>query len=239
MAADDLALLVNLRAGAVLFALAVADFVSAKKMDTACDLLWGTGRNRISHGVRNFFSADDCAMGIAIRQPRLAGGGRGIGLVRRKIARAARRLAHRGNLSVDVNAGCCVAKRRPHAAEICVGRTAGSRRVCAFGRANGDGIRWLHRAFPHSSGFGLCRANQLRPLHLPRPRGDAVPTLAANADEIPDYNAIVALDGAWNCDRRCGRAFVAAARTTDKPFSLENDPNDVRARASRRRRREW
>ena len=68
MAADNLPSLVDLRAGAILFALAVADLVSAMNMDAARHRVGRTRWNRVPNRLRNFFSANDRAVGSAIRK---------------------------------------------------------------------------------------------------------------------------------------------------------------------------
>ena len=95
-----------------------------------------------------FFSADHCPMGVAVRQPRLARGRRSAGLVWRTTESIARRLAASVALFVDVNCCCGLAKQRPDETEIGFGRTARGRCVCDSGCANGDRLRWKHRAFP-------------------------------------------------------------------------------------------
>ena len=68
MAADGRASLVDLRAGAILFVLAAPHFAFASPLDAARHYFGGVGRNRISNRVRNFFGADDRALGLAIWQ---------------------------------------------------------------------------------------------------------------------------------------------------------------------------
>src|SRR5437016_11982978 len=115
----------------------------------------------------------------AVRQPRLARGGRSPGLVWRTTESIARRLAAGVALFVDVNGCCGFAKQRPDETEIGFGRTARGRRVCDFGCANGDRFRWKHRALPEQSRSRVCRTNQLRTLYLPHPGGDGFRSLAA------------------------------------------------------------
>src|SRR5882762_8614937 len=124
MAIGDLPSVVDLRAGAILFALAAAHFAVAAQMGAVRNYCGRVCRYRVSNRLRDFFSPDHCSMGLAVRQSRLARGRRSAGLVWRATASFARRLATRVALFVDVNYGCGLAKQRPGETEIGLGRTA-------------------------------------------------------------------------------------------------------------------
>ena len=99
MAADDLASVVDLRAGAILFVLAASYFAVSAQMDAVRNHHGCVGRHRVSNRLRDLFSADHCSMGVAIRQPRLARRRRSAGLVWRTTESIARRLgAWRGSV---------------------------------------------------------------------------------------------------------------------------------------------
>jgi len=66
MATNDFASLVDLRAGAILSALAAADFAFAEEMDVAKHHFGSVGRSRLPNRLRNFLSADDRALGVAV-----------------------------------------------------------------------------------------------------------------------------------------------------------------------------
>src|SRR5438105_2365567 len=148
MAIGDLASVVDLRTGAILFALAAAHFVVAAQMGAVGNYCGRVCRHRVSSRLRDSFSPDDCPMGVAVRQSRLARGRRSTGLVWWATEGLARLLAAGIALFVDANCGCGLAKQRPDETEIGPGRTARGRCVCDFGCADGDRFRWKHRALP-------------------------------------------------------------------------------------------
>src|SRR5438105_15759761 len=148
MAVGDLASLVDLRAGAILFVLAAAYFAAAAQMGAVRNYCGRFCRHHVSNRLRDFFGPDHCPMGVALRQSRLARSRRGTGLVWRATEGIARRVAARFALFVDVNYGCGLAKQRPGETEIGLGRTTRGRCVCDFGCADGDRFRWKHSALP-------------------------------------------------------------------------------------------
>src|SRR5437899_8773952 len=161
MAIGDLTSVVDLRAGAILFALAAAHFAVAAQMGAVRNYCGRVCRYRVSNRLRDFLSPDRCPMGVAVRQPRLARGWRSAGLVWRATERIARRLAARVALFVDVNCGCGLAKQRPDETEIGIGRTARGICVCDFGCAAGNRFRWKRGAFPEQCRSRIMRKNQL------------------------------------------------------------------------------
>src|SRR5947208_8328553 len=110
MAIGDLASVVDLCAGAILFALAAAHFAVAAQMGAFRDYCSRVCRHRVSDRVRDFLSADHCPMGVAVWQPRLARGWRSAGMVWRAVESNPRRVGDRIALFVDANCGCGLAK---------------------------------------------------------------------------------------------------------------------------------
>src|SRR6266403_1491368 len=228
MAIGDLASVVDLRAGAILFVLAAAHFAVAAQMGAFRDYCSRVCRHRVSDRVRDFFSPDHCPMGVAVWQPRLARGRRSARLVGRSIARIARRLAVGIALFVDANCGCGLAKQRPDETEIGPGRTARGRCGCDFGCADGDRFRWTHRACPEQCRSRVRRTNQLRTLHLPHPGSDGFQSLDAVANAIPDRDTISAFAGVRDCYAiHCG-VVVAIFATTDKQAAWRKNEEGYR-----------
>src|SRR5207237_3622922 len=93
MAIGDLTSVVDLRAGAILLALAAAHSAVFSQMDAVRNYCGRVCRHRVSNRLRGLFSADHRPMGVAVRQPRLARGRRSAGLVWRTTESIARRLA--------------------------------------------------------------------------------------------------------------------------------------------------
>src|SRR6184192_3584842 len=158
--------LVDLRAGAILSALAAVHSAASTSMDAADNHFRCVGWRRVSNWLRDFFRANDRPLGFAFRQPRLSRGRCSPWLVWRPTPARPRRLVDRGNLFLNAHAGRDLADRRRDAVKVGNGRTARSRRFCGFSGADGDRIRWLHCPVPDSSRAGLCGPDQLRPLYI-------------------------------------------------------------------------
>jgi hypothetical protein len=74
----------------------------------------------------------------------------------------------------------------------------------------------------------VCRADQLRPLHLPHSGGDGVQSVAALANALPNRDTIAAVDLVWRGYASDRGIILVAVGATDQPAPQRENANSAR-----------